>query len=111
VDELPNQTAVTNDGQFALETLQGLSGLLQEAHQTISDPYAFSMVLNKLIRLIESDFQQLTQMQITAEEKAEIIRLQAQIAEMERVLQMRAGILSGFSQYLKTLIDGQYTAP
>jgi len=111
VDELPGHTAVTNDGQCALETLQKLRGLLHEARQTICDPNAFGKVLDNLIRLIESDLPQLTHMKITAEEKAEINRLQAQIAEMEHVLQLRVGIFAEFSQYLKTLIDGQDTAP
>lgn len=111
MDELPIDAAVIKDGQHALETLQGLEGLLQEARQAIGDPDAFGEVLNKLARLTEGELRQLVQLKIGAEEKAQIVRLQAQIVELERVLQTRVSVFSGFSQYLKTLVDGKGSAP
>lgn len=111
MDELPRDLSVIKEGQHVLETLQGLKGLLQEAREAIGDPDSFGEVLYKLARFTNEDLSQLSQAQIRSEERDQLVGFQAQIAELERVVQLRVSFFAEFSLYLKTIADQKGSTP
>ena len=111
MDELSRDLSEIKDGKHELETLQGLKGLLHEACEAIGDPDSFSEALYKLARFTNEDLSQLSQVQIRSEERDQLVGLQAQIAELERVVQLRVSFFAEFSLYLKTIAEQKGNTP
>lgn len=84
-----------------------LEGTLVEARAHSGDPGALAPIISKLVGLVEEGLPRLSGLQMGPEEKAVMLRLQAQIAELERFLQIRAGVLAGFSLYLREFAEGR----
>ena len=62
--------------------------------------------MSKLTELVDEVLPRLSGLDMGPEEKAQMVQVQMQIAEIERHLQMRGSILSGFSLHLKDMVQG-----
>ena len=95
-----------DDGRSMPETLEMLDGILKQASASIGDPGALAAILDKLVGLLADDVQRLAAIGAGPEDKARMVRLKTQIVELERLLQTRESILTGFSRYLKETVEG-----
>jgi hypothetical protein len=106
MDERTMSAVTTDDGRSMPETLEMLDSILMQARANIGDPGALAAILDKLGGLIADDLPRLAAMGAGPDEKAQMVRLQTQIVELERLLQTRESILTGFSRYLKEMVEG-----
>ena len=96
-----------NHGQTtAQEILKMLQSSLSVIGENLGDPGALAPVMSKLTQLVDEVLPRLSGLEMGPEEKAGMVQVQMQIAEMERHLQMRGSILSGFSLHLKDMAQG-----
>ena len=90
----------------AQDILKMLQSSLSEIGENLGDPGALAPVMSKLTELVDEVLPRLSGLEMGPEEKAQMVQVQMQIAEIERHLQMRGSILSGFSLHLKEMIQG-----
>lgn len=96
----------TDDPKTVLETLEMLDGILVEAREKVGNPGALATILPVLAELVAETLPRLADLETGPEEKAQMVRLRAQIVELERILQDRQSIFAGFSLYLKETVAG-----
>ena len=100
-------TAVsTHDPETVLATLEMLDSILMEVREKVGDQNALADILPKLVELVGEALPRLADLKTGPEEKAQMVRLREQIAELERLLQTRESILARFSLYLKERVEG-----
>ncbi|WP_416914069.1 hypothetical protein [Seohaeicola sp.] len=103
----PSEHADTNSDQQVLgDTLNQLDALLVDLRENVGDPAALGVIVQNLVALVEGGLAGLAGMEPVPEAKAQMVRLRGQITELEQLLHNHQSILSGFSVYLKELVEG-----
>lgn len=95
-----------NEVSFVLESLGLLESAVTEAKAKMDDPVALGTLLATLSDLVEETMPRLIGSDLTDPERDGIARIKGQISDLERSVSARTLVLSGFSPYLKGMIDG-----
>ena len=106
MDEPTIETGPSDGPCSILDALKVLDGILVEVKEKVGDPVALTHVMGRLATLVEDVLPGLVKMTAGPEEKAQLVLVKEKIAEVERLLQTRVGILTGFSLHLKDLVEG-----
>ncbi|WP_439138078.1 hypothetical protein [Roseicyclus sp.] len=104
--EPTEHTQARLDRHAVQDKLDLLDAILAEVRSNVGDPAALGVIVQNLSTLVEEGLPDLAGTDTEPDAKAQMLRLRAQIAELEQLLHTHQSILAGFSIYLKELVEG-----
>jgi hypothetical protein len=104
-DPIPD-TDARHDQHAVQGKLDLLDAILADVRKSVGDPAALGVIVTTLSTLVEEGLPDLAGVDAGPDAKAQILRLRAQIAELEQLLHNHQSILAGFSNYLRESVEG-----
>lgn len=104
--EPTDHTDVGQAQHVVQDMIDQLDAILVDLRIKVADPAALGEAVESLAVLVDGGLEGLVGMEAGPETKAQMVRLRAQIAELEQNLQNQQSILAGFSIYLRELVEG-----